>query len=297
LRFSKEHLFLLTFVLFQTLRTQAAVDDANEQITLLLRHLALQFPHLKERAHTISGCFSDAAAMNLSTATRNAPFAFDLRWKLLINKTERLFITSDHPAVRYNQFLEARRPELSNTGIAIRGLQLFLPLAPRHHLVLFDSAVYKVGGMKLHNVAVDVTSEEDVAALNLLQAVNAGKALYFTDGTDIRHVREASKRAGKYRKGEKGSVSEHDAVHGITGQKGKIIKVSRADVRTGLDLKCMSVLPSATNRPLSGSNLELRDPAWFGHVSEFMRLNEAPTWPSAPTANAWPAEAERAILR
>jgi hypothetical protein len=91
--------------------------------------------------------------------------ALDLRWKLLQNKTDLPFITSDHPAVRYNQFLEPRIRSGSNTGLVARGLQMFLPLSPKHVLVLFDSETYKVGGMKLRVMNVDVTHDEDVDEL------------------------------------------------------------------------------------------------------------------------------------
>lgn len=76
------------------------------------------------------------------------PFLCDLEMRLLKAKTRREFYTSDHPVVAVNQALQDRYPGRSTTGLATRGLQMFLPLNPNLCLVLFDAACYRIGRPK-----------------------------------------------------------------------------------------------------------------------------------------------------
>jgi hypothetical protein len=117
--------------------------------------------------------------MALNEAALCLPITFDLCFKLVINKTKEPFITSDHPVVLYNQFLEPRKKYGNNTGLACKGLEIFLPISPRHLLIFFDPDVYKVENKS--NVSVDITADADVKALNLLQCISADKNLYFNE--------------------------------------------------------------------------------------------------------------------
>jgi hypothetical protein len=166
---SDGHHALLTFVLFQGARTPAMAAMINEQTEKLARTVAQGLPDLKGEAESIRACDPGAPVMALRVATELRRFVLDLRWKLLENRTARLFITSDNPAVHYNQFLESRNRIGGNTGLDARGLQFFLPLGPRHLLMLYDGAVYRVGGRRHLETHIEVTQEADVRTLNVLQ--------------------------------------------------------------------------------------------------------------------------------
>jgi hypothetical protein len=186
-------------------------------------------------------------------------FALDLKWKLLENRTRRLFIASDNPAVRYNQFLEKRHFLASNTGVASKGLQIFLPIGPRHMLMLYDGDIYRIGGRKHLETHIEVEREADVEALNILQTANADEVLYFSADTDIVHVREAVEGAKPHRRKELTDVKKHCAI-GPDGKESTLIQQSRVDLRIGLALGFAVILPSVGGRHLPLRAVHLRNP-------------------------------------
>jgi hypothetical protein len=65
------------------------------------------------------------------------------------------------------------------TGWAAKGLQVFVPLSPRHTVVFHDGKIYKVGARK--SDVVFIPQRSDVDALNILQLLNARENVYFRD--------------------------------------------------------------------------------------------------------------------
>jgi len=103
----------------------------------------------------------------------------DLRLCLVRNATDLPFVTSDHPAVSANRWhTQDVRARHTAPGLDSAGTLLLLPLTPRMLCLLYDGAVYSVtqsGGW------VDVSSQEDVAAFNEHQYLNAQANVYFGD--------------------------------------------------------------------------------------------------------------------
>ncbi|PSB29751.1 hypothetical protein C7B70_17685 [Chlorogloea sp. CCALA 695] len=143
---------------------------------------------------------------NLRQAALLLPFTFDLHFKLIVNQTRKPFITSDHPVVLYNQFLEDKKSYGSNTGIACKGLEIFIPLSPSHLLIFFDGNVYKIGSKS--NFLVVITSETDVENLNLLQCISANENLYFNQEVTELQISHLMRRATQYRNTTKANVNE-----------------------------------------------------------------------------------------
>ncbi|HEY7157991.1 MAG TPA: DUF4238 domain-containing protein [Gemmataceae bacterium] len=257
-RFTEDHHVLLLFVLLQAARTPAAADKMTDALNRLWRKVASEIPGMEEHAEGIKVKIQNTPGFLLHIATANYPMALDLRWKLLQNKTSLPFITCDHPTVSYNQFLEPCTQVASNTGLVCRGLQKFLPLSPKHVLVLFDSATYKVGGMKLRVMSVDVAHEDDVDGLNLLQAINADDTLYFSDETKERYIKDLVRRAEKYRRVEASMATKHKGI-APDGTVGELYAISKADIRTNMKLRCIKVLPSADAKPLDQRAVQARD--------------------------------------
>ena len=86
-----------------------------------------------------------------------------------------IFITSDNPVFKYNQYLEGPHGR-GTTGMGQTGIQIFLPLSPKHVLVMYDKDVYDY-------VRKQSPTETDVENLNSLQVISASKNLYFNDGS------------------------------------------------------------------------------------------------------------------
>jgi Protein of unknown function (DUF4238) len=256
---SDDHHSLLTFVLFQHARTPQQAAGMNELQGKLVRAIARDFTDLKDEADGITVNDRDAPVMALRMVSELLNFATDLRWRLVENKTPRLFITSDNPAVYYNQFLEKRKPLGSNTGLQSRGLQIFLPLGPRHLLMLYDGDVYRVGGRKHLEVHVKITQESSVEALNAVQAANAAEVLYFSEDTSETHVREAIGKARAHRRAELTEFKKRPGM-GPNGEMGELFMGSDVELRMGLDLDFVCVLSSAAGPPLKPGEVHLRKP-------------------------------------
>jgi hypothetical protein len=243
---SQDHVQLVKFVVFQCARPPFAKDEAEESAQ---KHLAKieelfpsQFSHLTRREENSI----ETPRMLLSIAEVNHHAAFDLRCKLLRNRTGVPFITSDHPVVLYNQYFEHPKPIASNTGLICRGLQVFLPFSPKYILVLFDSDVYKVGERNFKVTCVDV-ARDDVEQLNILQVVNAGENLYFSEEASQAHIEALVKRAMPHLKLEKANARAGPAIVGGK-EDGTIVASSPVDIQIGLDLGCMKITPKAKER-------------------------------------------------
>ena len=112
--------------------------------------------------------------------------------KLIVVKTASdAFITSDNPMFKYNQYLEDIH-DYGTTGLGQTGIQIFLPLSPKHVLVMYDKDVYDY-------VKKQLPSETDVDVLNGLQVISANKNLYFNDGDQSTVVEDLASRYAHFR--------------------------------------------------------------------------------------------------
>ena len=93
---------------------------------------------------------------------------------IVVETATDVFITSDNPVFKYNQYLEEIRNQ-GTTGLGQTGIQIFLPLSPKHVLVMYDKDVYDY-------VKKQRPTEADVEVLNGLQVISASNNLYFNDG-------------------------------------------------------------------------------------------------------------------
>lgn len=170
---------LLRFVGLQMGRTPDSVALHAEQATAWMRTAARTHP---EFPNQFDSAIDDVVvrlpdgwiAVALNTANNGIPLICDLRAKVLVTPTP-AFITSDSPVVLHNRW--AGPNALASIGLTSVGLLLFLPLSPRHLLVLFDTDVYRVGASADDYVTVD--DEEEVYALNALQAEGAVSQIFY----------------------------------------------------------------------------------------------------------------------
>jgi hypothetical protein len=103
----------------------------------------------------------------------------DLSVKILVNKTDKVFITSDNPVAKYNQFMERMRQE--TYGLGARGLQMFFSLSPQIGVMYYDPKCYKLGYKKKEYVELDQV--KDIDELNKLTSCNSGGLLFYRYGT------------------------------------------------------------------------------------------------------------------
>ena len=98
----------------------------------------------------------------------------------VISQPEDVFITSDNPVYFYNQYCEQIQGRGKN-GTRQRGLQIFMPLSPRHYLLLYDGKTYDY-------VKSQSISTSDIYSLNGLQVVSAEANLYFANWAQLSQV-------------------------------------------------------------------------------------------------------------
>jgi hypothetical protein len=157
----------------------------------------------------------------------------DLHAKFLVTDRTPGFVISDHPVALTNHYVEHHlhlKHLLGITGLAAKGLQLFMPLSPSVVLAIFDPGAYEYGGKSL----VCRAGPADVAGLNRMQAVTAHRCIYFDPRRmdeeilqEIMHVRE--KHAPVHTR----SALESDFVQRDDGSLSQFVVVSGGEVRLG----------------------------------------------------------------
>jgi len=116
------------------------------------------------------------------------PVVLDLVLKLILAPKGCRFFTSDHPVVILNQaFYNTANREMVS-GIASKGIQLFMPLSPELLIFAFDHGMYRVG--KPDRRVLKLGRAEDCDLINSLQIMNAEQNVYFQSEDDAQSVRK-----------------------------------------------------------------------------------------------------------
>ena len=225
---SPEHFALVIYMLAQYGRTKYAAESLNEMNDRLMGYIYRGIDKYK-----IS--LKDAPLVSLGISIQGYPLLLDLNYKLLVNKTEVEFVTSDNPVVFYNQFFSFRE-NVSSTGVRTKGLQVFLPIDPLHVLFFYDPWIYSVKRSR-HRI-IEVSLEKDVHEINTLQMCSALNCVYFRDNElDIDLLyRNASPFLRQVK-------NDMEIIPGseTKNRKEELIKVSREDVRTNLSLSFLRI--------------------------------------------------------
>lgn len=117
----------------------------------------------------------DIVGKLLSGANKITSLMSDVQVKIIENRTQVPFITSDYPTVNYNQFFEING--LTNvSGYGNRGIQIFLPISSNLLVLIYDKSIYKVGETGINRITVK--NEDDIMQLNLLQIYNCNNVIY-----------------------------------------------------------------------------------------------------------------------
>lgn len=253
---SQEYHTLLTFILSLEARTPSKVDQLNEFSDKLVKAAiskdSSSAPHLND----FNAVMTNPSKVALENALLALPLALDLGLKIAINRTQEPFITSDHPVVLYNQFLEPRKKYGSNTGLACKGLEIFIPISPRHLLVFFDIDVYKVGCRK--NIPINIDSIADVKKLNSLQCINAKENLYFNNEISEVQIRQVMNCSVRLRRKTKANVDEFVGIKADTEEK-VLLHMYGSDVRCSLFLSFIHILKNAKNYTLGDRVYHVRN--------------------------------------
>lgn len=168
---------LARFIYLQYLRTEAASRAMSEMVLALQNVPGSDIPLPSMREAMLEAV--QAAMHHYREAMR---IVDDLTLCLVRNQTNMPFITSDDPAVLTNRLhFEKRGKALRSFGPKSAGALFLLPLSPDLCAIMFDSAVY---ASDHQNGWIDLTSGNDVAALNAHQILRCNSNIYFRDWDD-----------------------------------------------------------------------------------------------------------------
>jgi hypothetical protein len=272
---SENYYQISLFLLLQPYRTRVNSDEFNDMVDKTLKAVMkfeTQFKNFEYDKYFFA--YNDAVEKSLSILLDNLSIMLDMQIKLLINKTSKEFITSDHPVSKYNQFLESRNFFFGHTGMMSKGLQLFYPLAPDLCLVMYDPKVYKIGNKKqFSNINVN---EKDVESLNILTCLHANKSMYATDKLTDFQFEHILEKANKFRDQKKLELKYYDSVGNGDDTESVIVQHHRIPFQIKLDLSFIKQTQHAKSYKLSGYFSEIRDERWRNrkYLLEFLKNKE-----------------------
>ncbi len=204
---TEQHGTLFAFVAFQLLRTTVAAQRVNTFVDKTTKQAHSEDPRFKsEDLEAIEFGFENPVLLALGGIPVMLMALGDLRSHLLV-ATDPVFITSDNPVFRYNQYCEG----IDYQGIAgplCRGFQLFFPLSPRLCLVLYDGAVYSVPRSE-RRARRSVASASDIELINSMQLVSASQNVYFAEWESRKTLQELLGRVRRHRDQDPTVVQEY----------------------------------------------------------------------------------------
>ncbi len=240
---SKDHWLLLKFVFFLRTRTLGSAETFDDLLDRSTQKIYSRDPEFKKALSHVKIVHKNPAAAALWTTAFSMPLVTDLAYKMLVNETETPFITSDNPVAAYNQFFEGKQTLGSHTGFASMGLQVFLPLSPRHLVYLYDRDVYRVHG--IFHRPVPLTNSEDIHSLNGLLYLSAESNLYFSNRTTESYITNLIEPLARYRRAKRSAVQEFVGEDEPDGTKTSLILSYPEDIHSNFSLSITKLTRSA----------------------------------------------------
>lgn len=262
---SVEHIVVVMFIHTQVHRTEQSarrIQETDDKVNAEIMRMN------SSGAATLSALVKhdNPVRASLEYSKRHFPLLMDLECKLLVAGKGLEFLTSDHPAVLYNQLFEFWE-QSSHTGTASAGLQVFYPLSPKVMLVMFDRNAYHFG--KGAERVIKVNDRKDVRALNVLQVVSANSNLYFQTTACEPFV--AYQQGRPFIRKELGRIIVKPEAY-EDGRTGKLIGITAIDVKTRLQLSFVHVRKPAKQfaeqykaAPLKPTRVIRNEALWQDH--------------------------------
>lgn len=235
-RCSNSHGLLLIHLATQWARTKYMADAMQDMQERLLKYISeLDEQEAKRFRDDIRRHLDNPVHLSILILMQIFPLLLDLDCKILANQTGVEFVTSDNPIVLYNQLFSFQKSQ-SNTGICVKGLQIFFPIAPEKVLLFYDSAVYSVG--KRNQPIVELSDSRDVDQINLLQMANCQDNVYFHDTSlDLEPIHA---RGRQFRRQAMARLNVFPIEETEDGAQ-ELLAMSRSDVVTNLSLSFVRI--------------------------------------------------------
>ncbi len=300
---SREHLESLTeeaidplrfFMAYQLARTKGAAERLNAFVDSMLKPAMKGTIALNKKSEVtpedvdlVKIGYTEPQGEAIWQAAKSTPLFYDLAVKFITTDRTPGFVIADHPVVAYNQFAEhhdvlKRYP--TSTGIALKGLQLFMPLSPSVVLAVFDPSVYEYGGKSL----VCRAGPKDVEHLNQMQAVNAITCMYFSLARmTTEHLELVQRRRRAHPPMHQHKRWTSPITQRPDGKMSQFVVVTKTEVRIGGKLSFARVIDGHSYADYDGPAVPVRNPTLLAFAHEYGDFLEQQV---AAAAKARPAE-------
>jgi hypothetical protein len=249
------------FIHYQKFRTAGAADESAEFIDGLAKRVMAKDSRISEDVLTKVKIGPERPQQEtLFQAAQAEPLLLDLDVKFLVSNKNLAFVLSDNPVVSYNQWME-HHPLFShvggNDGVALRGLQWFLPLSPSVCAAVFDPGAYEYGSPRRRTCGLAV---RDIRLLNTLQALRARECIYFdprrtADEEVVRLCRQRDTHATS-----SVSFTESEMREMPDGSRRVVLLAEFPSARLGTQLGCVRVKKDAKLFHRDGFPFPIRSP-------------------------------------
>ncbi len=228
---TEEYYSLLTFVTFQLARTRESkvkYEKLTDWFTEgFFKPMIKSDPNLDVSNDTLDclrikwpGLFG----LTLSYGLKGVCGIFDLRPVLIVNGTERDFITSDAPVAKNNNL---KLGNLSLGGLQSPGLQILCPISPKLAILLYDQDMYMLKG---NGPALSINKLSDIDAMNGLQLLNCLVNVLYRRGPDGLYILKLHKKCQHLIKEREVKSSLVETKRNDNGTFSEIIKFSTENI-------------------------------------------------------------------
>ncbi|MGY4252945.1 hypothetical protein ACVI1L_000013 [Bradyrhizobium sp. USDA 4516] len=198
----------------------------------------------------------DIMSVSMKLCTEAKPLLADLRVRIVENRTDIDFVTSDDPAIATNKWM-SQRMNAEGFGVATSGYILIMPLTPRLAVLCYDNQVYTIPSLVAGRVLLKKSS--DAEALNELQYLKAAANIYFSSWEMGEYVRRQFEEA-RPRRIEDWFVTRYYLMVSDDGEKRVFKEVKEEETRVP---NSRSIVHSGVRYPVPSrwlSQLKYRDP-------------------------------------
>lgn len=207
----EDYLDLLMFILVSEARNLKTADTITNQVDFLYKKILEEDPQFEMSDEEFKNMVIAPEVPNslaIESAIKGSLYLLDLNFTILINKTDRKFITTDNPMVKYNQFYIHRNYD-RGYGIANVGLQIFMPISPELCICLYDSKVYNCNLNQDGNI--DIIRSKQIDEINKIIYLNSYKTIFFNDSVKKGYIESIDNSVLKYANEDQIEVGEFDS--------------------------------------------------------------------------------------
>jgi len=198
------------------------------------------------------------------------PLLLDLEIKFLLRGDLPGFMISDNPVAFYNQFIEHNedlRQCKGSTGLAVKGLQMFLPVSPNVCIAVYDPTTYCYGSPSRRTCFV---SRRDALLINQLQALYAHECIYYDDRCTDEH-RDAVIQIRKHHDVHTPQLVAGPLRQRSDGKLSQFIENWATEARIGAKLSCARVINAQSYRGYYSKVPPIRSPELFAYQQDYQR--------------------------